>query len=65
MLSDRDEPTKQLIKRYSMARLYDTSRLAYVDVAQIRAFAQAGDEVVVVDAEDGTDITADLLRLGR
>ena len=31
-----DTPERHLVKRYSLARLYDTSTQAYVDVAQLR-----------------------------
>jgi polyhydroxyalkanoate synthesis regulator protein len=62
----RQRPAKRwhLVKRYSLARLYDTTTLSYVDVAQLRAFAQAGDDVTVLDAKTGEDITAAFLRIG-
>jgi polyhydroxyalkanoate synthesis regulator protein len=56
-------PAQHLVKRYSLARLYDTSTQSYVDVAQLRALVRAGADVVVVDAKSGEDITAAFLRL--
>jgi len=60
-----DDTHKQwhLVKRYSMARLYDTTTAAYVDVAQLRALVKAGANVKVVDAKTGNDITSDFLRI--
>jgi len=60
-----DDTQKQwhLVKRYSMARLYDTTTAAYVDVAQLRALVKAGAHVNVVDAKTGNDITSDFLRI--
>ncbi len=53
-----------IVKRYSLARLYDTTTQTYVDVAQLRALAQAGTAVTVLDAKTGDDVTAAFLRLG-
>jgi len=52
-----------LVKRYSMARLYDTTTAAYVDVAQLRALVKAGANVNIVDAKTGKDITSEFLRI--
>ena len=52
-----------LVKRYSLARLYDTTTQAYVDVAQLRALVKAGAEVTVLDAKSGDDITAAFLKI--
>jgi polyhydroxyalkanoate synthesis regulator protein len=57
-----EEP--HLVKRYSLARLYDTTTHAYVDVAQLRALVHAGAHVSVIDAKSGEDITAAFLRIG-
>jgi polyhydroxyalkanoate synthesis regulator protein len=54
---------RRLVKRYGLARLYDTTTAAYVDVAQLRALVQAGEEVVVLDAKTQKDITAEFLRV--
>lgn len=51
-----------LVKRYSPGRLYDTSSLAYVDAAQLRALQRSGEQVVVVEAKTGQDITDSVLR---
>jgi polyhydroxyalkanoate synthesis regulator protein len=54
-----------LVKRYSMARLYDTTTATYVDVAQLRALVRAGEKVTVLDAETEEDSTAQFLGLGQ
>lgn len=61
-MENRD-PTRHLVKRYSLARLYDTTTLSYVDVAQLRALVHSGDKVTVIDAKTNQDITADFLRV--
>jgi polyhydroxyalkanoate synthesis regulator protein len=53
------------VKRYCLARLYDTATQTYVDVAQLRALIHAGTPVTVKDAKTGEDITETLLRLGQ
>ena len=54
---------RHLVKRYSLARVYDTTTHSYVDVAQLRALVQAGEEVTVVDAKTQKDITSEFLRI--
>jgi polyhydroxyalkanoate synthesis regulator protein len=56
-------PRRHIVKRYSLARLYDITTLAYVDVAQLRALVHAGEDVTVLDAKSGEDITTTFLRL--
>jgi len=58
-------PGQHIVKRYSLARLYDTTTLTYVDVAQLRALIRMGEEVIVLDANSGEDITATFLRIAR
>ena len=53
-----------IVKRYSLARLYDTTTASYVDVAQLRALVQASTAVTVLDARTNEDITAAFLRIG-
>jgi polyhydroxyalkanoate synthesis regulator protein len=50
-----------LVKRYARSRLYDVTNRRYVSHAQLRAWAAEGVPFTVVDAEDGADITRDLL----
>jgi len=57
-------PERHLVKRYSLARLYDTTTRSYVDVAQLRALVRDGEEVTVLDAKSGEDISAAFLRIG-
>ena len=64
MLHADPDRKRHLIKRYSLARLYDTTTLAYVDVAQLRALWRSGADVTVVDAGTGEDITERFLRTG-
>jgi polyhydroxyalkanoate synthesis regulator protein len=58
-----DTPERHLVKRYSLARLYDTSTQAYVDVAQLRELIRQGAHVTVLDAKSGEDITSTFLRI--
>jgi polyhydroxyalkanoate synthesis regulator protein len=57
-------PEWHLVKRYSLARLYNATTRSYVDVAQLRALVDDGAEVTVLDAKTGEDITAAFLRVG-
>lgn len=52
-----------LVKRYSLARLYDTTTQTYADLAQLRALVRSGAEVTVLDARTGENITTVLLRI--
>ncbi len=55
------EHTLILIKRYSGERLYNTVDAHYVTVDDIRIMANEGLPVVVIDAADGRNITAELI----
>lgn len=46
-----------IIKRKAHHRLYDTTEHRYVGPAQLRMFADAGEEIRVVDARTGRDVT--------
>ena len=61
--SQQQTPRWHLIKRYSMARLYDTTTASYVDVAQLLALVRSGEGVTVLDAKTQEDITAGFLRI--
>ena len=50
-----------LIKRYTGERLYHTLDARYVTVDDIRIMADGGLHVVVVDANDGRDVTNELI----
>ena len=50
-----------LVKRYTSGRLYDTTRLCYVSIEQLRQWANAGVAFSVVDAATGGDVKAMLL----
>ena len=63
--SQSGDQQPHLVKRYSVGRFYDTTTLAYVDAAQLRALVRAGTDVVVLDAKSGEDITAAALRIAR
>ena len=51
----------RIIKKYSNRRLYDTQTSAYVNLDQIAALVRAGDEIRVVDASSGGDLTRAVL----
>jgi polyhydroxyalkanoate synthesis repressor PhaR len=46
-----------LIKKYPNRRLYNTSAKAYVNLADLAALIRRGEEIQVVDAKTGEDIT--------
>jgi len=49
------------IKKYSNRRLYDTVRSRYVNLEELAAIIRAGDEVQIVDAKTGDDLTRGVL----
>ncbi len=49
--------TKILIKKYENRRLYDTTNSRYVNLDEVAQMLRRGDEVQVVDASSGEDIT--------
>jgi polyhydroxyalkanoate synthesis repressor PhaR len=51
----------RLIKKYGNRRLYDTTDSAYVTMAEVAARIRGGDDVRVVDAKSGNDLTAETL----
>ena len=51
-----------LIKRYAPERLYNTLDARYVTIDDIRIMVDGGVHVVVVDADDGRDVTKELGR---
>jgi len=51
-----------LIKRYAPERLYNTLDARYVTIDDIRIMVDGGLHVVVVDADDGRDVTKELGR---
>ena len=56
-----DRPTAPIVvKRYG-DRLYVTAAMRYVSWAELRRMVDAGDAVVILDAETGTDVTDALL----
>jgi polyhydroxyalkanoate synthesis repressor PhaR len=50
-----------IVKKYGNRRLYDTSDSRYVTLAEIAAKIRAGEDVKVVDAKTGEELTAELL----
>ena len=50
-------PKTLLIKKYENRRLYDTANSRYVNLDQVAKMVQNGDNVRVVDAATGQDIT--------
>jgi len=51
----------RVIRRYGNRRLYDTQLSRCVKLEEIAAFVRAGEEVRVLSAEDGEDITRRIL----
>jgi len=55
-----DEPpieNQVIVKKYSNRRLYDTSASRYITLEELTEKIRAGEDVKVVDAKSGTDIT--------
>jgi polyhydroxyalkanoate synthesis repressor PhaR len=50
--------TLVLVKKYGNRRLYDTERSRYVTLEQVGEIVRGGEEVRVVDAKTGEDLTA-------
>jgi len=51
----------RIIKKYSNRRLYDTSASKYVNLDELAGLVRDGEEVQVVDAKTGTDLTRPVL----
>jgi len=60
---DRNPPKPEtiLIKKYGNRRLYDTANSRYVNLDDIARFIREGNDVRVVDAETGRDLTRIIL----
>jgi len=54
-----DQPI--LVKRYALARLYDTGGRRYITVEELRDWQARGVAFLVRDSETGDDITRALL----
>lgn len=46
-----------LLKKYANRRLYDTAASRYVTLDEVAERIRAGEEVIVIDAADGADLT--------
>src|SRR5262244_2511189 len=51
------ERAKILIKKYGNRRLYDSTNSRYVNLDDIAALVREGEDVQVVDAKSGRDLT--------
>lgn len=51
------KPAKIVIKKYGNRRLYDTSSSRYVNLEEIAAMIRNGQQVQVLDAKTGADLT--------
>ena len=51
----------RIVKKYSNRRLYDTEASAYVNLDELSALVRGGEEVKVVDAKTGDDLTRAVL----
>jgi polyhydroxyalkanoate synthesis repressor PhaR len=54
---ERLDPGLTLIKKYGNRRLYDTRRSRYVTLGEVHDIIAAGEEIKVVDAKTGADLT--------
>jgi polyhydroxyalkanoate synthesis repressor PhaR len=54
---DRLDPAITVIKKYGNRRLYDTRRSRYVTLEEVLEVVAAGEEIQVVDAKTGEDLT--------
>lgn len=50
-----------IIRKYGNRRLYDTSNSRYVNLAEIAAMVRRGDQLRVLDAKTGEDLTRSIL----
>jgi polyhydroxyalkanoate synthesis repressor PhaR len=50
--------TPRLIKRYGNRKLYDTSESRYITLDEIARLVRSGNDVTVIDNENGDDLTA-------
>jgi polyhydroxyalkanoate synthesis repressor PhaR len=51
----------KVIRKYGNRRLYDTAARSYVNLDQIAQMVRDGDEIQVVDAKTGDDLTRGIL----
>lgn len=51
----------RIIKKYGNRRLYDTEASAYINLDELAALIRQGEEVQVVDAKLGEDLTREVL----
>ncbi|HXJ93094.1 MAG TPA: polyhydroxyalkanoate synthesis regulator DNA-binding domain-containing protein [Terriglobia bacterium] len=51
------KPKKVVIKKYENRRLYDTTRSQYVNLDEVAQLVRDGNEIQVLDAATGEDIT--------
>ena len=56
-----DMPTLRTIKKYSNRRLYDTANSCYITLSEVREIVLNQEDIVVLDAESGEDITRQIL----
>ncbi|MCB9766241.1 MAG: hypothetical protein H6739_41080 [Alphaproteobacteria bacterium] len=49
------------IKKYGNRRLYDSSRSRYINLEELAAIVRNGDEIEIVDAKTGEDLTREVL----
>lgn len=54
---ERLDPAVTLIKKYGNRRLYDTRRSQYVTLEDVLEVVAAGEEILVIDAKTGEDLT--------
>ncbi|MCM2131015.1 polyhydroxyalkanoate synthesis repressor PhaR [Larsenimonas rhizosphaerae] len=51
----------RLIKKYQNRRLYDTTASSYITLSQVKSLILAHEDITVIDAKSGSDITRSIL----
>jgi len=60
-MAETGNPERLEIKKYANRRFYDLTHSRHLKLEEIRALIKAGHDMRIVDARDGTDITAQIL----
>lgn len=53
--------TVRKIKRYKNRKLYDTVNSAYINLSDLLVFIKNGEDILVINSDTNTDITAEIL----
>jgi len=61
MTQEQTTASKRLVKKYPNRRLYDTKTSAYITLADVKQLVLANEDLQVVDAKTGEDLTRSIL----